>query len=199
MAKMVDVKNRTKTTLYYEIPELRVSRSFGGEETKSIDIEELKALQYVPGGDVMLQQYLLIEDEDALNELQLTLSDVYSLNRDDIKNILINGSNEDLTYFVKHAPKGGIEALKEIGIETRLSDVNKNKIIFDNTGYNIMSAIGVNDQIEAYNKEHGITTENTETEEEQAPKGIMNLLSNKKKSTKKKTITDTTNDFEVVE
>ena len=198
MGKKVKVKNRLYSIVFYDIPELNVKRTFSGGEEKMIDIDEIKALQYLDGGDVLLKNYLYIEDEEALNELQLGLSDLYSLTRDDIEKILVEGSLEDLRYFLKKAPKGSIELMKEIGVEKRFADKEKNNLIMELTNYNIMSAVGVNDQIEAYNEAHNIKTKTENQEENSVPKGIASLLKGKKTTQTKNKINET-EDFEVVE
>ena len=57
----VKVKNRSNGVSVYTIPELgdkrNIRREFAAGEVKRIDIDELKALQFIPGGNVMLTEY----------------------------------------------------------------------------------------------------------------------------------------------
>ena len=67
---LIQVTNRDSGRVGYTVPELGVRRQFAPKETKEISFEELQALSYLPGGDVMLSQYLVVRNEEAVKELQ---------------------------------------------------------------------------------------------------------------------------------
>ena len=66
----VQVKNRSNGISVYTIPELgdrrNIRREFAPNETKQIDLEELKALTYIPGGTKLLMEYLQVMDQVQL-------------------------------------------------------------------------------------------------------------------------------------
>ena len=83
MGKMVNVTNRNNGFTGYTIPDTGITRSFNIDETKKIDIEELKQLQYVPGGEYLLKHFLVINDKSALEVLNMLKSDERMLKRAD--------------------------------------------------------------------------------------------------------------------
>ena len=59
--KLIEVKNRDNGRVGYTIPDLgNLHRTFQPQETKEIPFEELKKLSYLPGGNTILQNYLVI-------------------------------------------------------------------------------------------------------------------------------------------
>ena len=66
---LIKVTNRDTGRVGYSVSELNVRRQFAPKETKEITFEELKQLSYLPGGDVMLSQYLVVRNEEAVKEL----------------------------------------------------------------------------------------------------------------------------------
>ena len=57
----IKIKNRSGGSVGYTIPELgdkrNIHRHFAAGETKEIPVEELRALEFVPGGMVLIEQY----------------------------------------------------------------------------------------------------------------------------------------------
>ena len=64
---MIKVTNRDSGNVGYLIPDSGVHRSFAPGETKVVPLEELKQLQWVPGGDYMLKNLLIVNNKDALS------------------------------------------------------------------------------------------------------------------------------------
>lgn len=67
--KMVKVINKFSGTVGYDVPEMGVHRNFYPKESKEISFEELERLSFIPGGDVILRNYLEIVDEDVIMAL----------------------------------------------------------------------------------------------------------------------------------
>lgn len=68
--KLIEVKNRDNGRVGYTIPDLgNLHRTFQPQETKEIPFEELKKLSYLPGGNTILQNYLVINDEEVVKSL----------------------------------------------------------------------------------------------------------------------------------
>lgn len=156
--KMVKVRNRNGSVVGYQIPEAGINRQFSINETKTIPESELQQLQYVPGGDYILKHALVIEDEEVLTDLNMKVEPEYSYTEEDIKNILFNGTLDELEDFLNFSPDGGIEILKKMAVELEVPDTRKRKLISEKTGFNINTAIGINEMLDQ-------ETEEEETEE----------------------------------
>ena len=62
------------------------------KETKKIDLEELRELSTIPGGDFLLKNYLIINDKSALDYLELNPEPEYFYTEEEIKTLLLSGS-----------------------------------------------------------------------------------------------------------
>ena len=145
MENIVSVTNRNNGFTGYTIPDLNITRTFNIGETKKISLDELKQLQFVEGGDYLLKHCLIINDKNALEVLNM--SDVepeYFYTEAEIKELLTNGSLDQLEDTLNFAPEGVIEIIKSMAIKMELPDTRKRKIISDKTGLNIDNAIMVN-------------------------------------------------------
>ena len=61
----VKVTNRDNGSVGYSVPDLGVHRTFQPRESKEISAEELRKLSYLPGGDVIIRDYLIIDDAEV--------------------------------------------------------------------------------------------------------------------------------------
>lgn len=154
--KMVKVTNRNRGSVGYTIPDLNLHRVFASKETKTISMDELQRLSYIPGGDVILKKYLVIEDEEVVRDLLNKVEPEYYYTEEDIKTLLEKGSLDQLEDCLKYAPEGVINTLKQIAVELPLNDVAKRKLILDKIGFNINSAISI---MEADKEEENEKTE----------------------------------------
>ena len=66
---MIKVINKFNGIVGYDVPELGVNRTFYPKESKNISYNELERLSYLPGGESILKDYLVITDENAILEL----------------------------------------------------------------------------------------------------------------------------------
>ena len=161
MENIVSVTNRNNGFTGYTIPDLNITRTFNIGETKKISLDELKQLQFVEGGDYLLKHCLIINDKNALEVLNM--SDVepeYFYTEAEIKELLTNGSLDQLEDALNFAPEGVIEIIKSMAIKMELPDTRKRKLISERTGLNIDSAIMLN---EVMKEEHSEVTEKAET------------------------------------
>ena len=149
MSKLISVRNRNNGSTGYTIPEKNLWRNFAPNETKKIPLEELQELQYQPGGDYILKNLLIVEDQDALDVLNMQVEPEYNYTESDIRDILLNGTLDQLRDFLDFAPAGGIEICKEIAVKEEIPDVRKREIISQATGFDINSAIMVNKVMDA--------------------------------------------------
>lgn len=141
--KIIKVTNRYKYHVGYSIPELHVNRQFAGRETKSIPFKELQSLVYQPGGLVMLKNYLVVKDKEALEELGLKIEPEYFYTEQDVKRLLTTASLNEFLDCLDFAPDGIIDMIKDMAVSLPLNDVSKIKAIQKKTGFNVTRAIEI--------------------------------------------------------
>lgn len=143
----IKVINRSSSSLSYIIPDMNNSRRrFSAGEVKELPFEEVQKLAYIPGGPYMLQHYLVIDNIEARDEILGSVELEYAYGEKEVKNLLINGSMDQLLDCLDFAPLGVIDLVKKIATEIKLNDINKRKAIFNKTGYNIDSAVMINEE-----------------------------------------------------
>lgn len=141
---LVEVRNRDSGTVGYSIPDRGIWRNFAPGETKKISLDELQALQYVPGGEFTLKNLLMIKDRDALSALNVKTEPEYFYTEVEIKELLTKGTLDQLKDCLDFAPEGVIEIIKKMAVDMKLPDTEKREAIFQATGFNINNAIMVN-------------------------------------------------------
>ena len=95
--QIVKVTNRNHGYTGYVIPELNnLNRNFAPGETKEISIDELRKLSWTPGGSALINNYLIIHNEEAINELVPNAEPEYLYDRDDVIRLLNHGSLDEL-------------------------------------------------------------------------------------------------------
>lgn len=141
MKKMMSVKNRSAGVVIYKIPERNIRREFNVGETKQITYEELVWLSYQPGGRLLMQNMLLIQDAEAVNNLNIHAEPEYYMSENDVVNMLLNGSLDELLDALDFAPKGVIQIIKDKAVSLPLYDMQKREAILKATGFNVTAAI----------------------------------------------------------
>ena len=150
---LVKVQNRDNGSVGYTIPDLNnLHRTYQPNETKSVTMDELRKLSYVPGGMEILRNYLVILDEEAREEILSDVEPEYYLTKDGVKKLLLEGSLDALLDCLDFAPSGVVDLVKDVAVEIELNDVKKRDAILNKTGFNVTNAININKE----------TTEETE-------------------------------------
>lgn len=187
---LVVVRNRNNGETVYIIPEKNIIRDFAPGESKKISLEELKALQWVPGGSYTLDNLLIVESEEALEELNMNVEPEYFYTEDKIRELLTGLDNMDsFLDFLDFATDGAIELAKQIAVKERIPDSRKREALSKKTGFNIDSAINVDKIMEEEDekkpepekKERRVKVE----EKEEAPKRRVAIPEEKKESASK--------------
>lgn len=142
-AELISVRNRNNGSTGYTLDN-NFHRDFNYNETKRVPFKELRELQYAPGGQFILDNYLVVEDQDALELLNMKVEPEYFYTEEKVKDILFNGSVDAVADFLDFAPLGAIDLAKKIAIEQEIPDVRKRDLISAKTGLNINNAIIVN-------------------------------------------------------
>lgn len=164
---LIKVTNRDTGRVGYSVSELNVRRQFAPKETKEITFEELKQLSYLPGGDVMLSQYLVVRNEEAVKELLNGVEPEYYYTEDEVKGIMINGSHDAFFDMLDFAPEGVLNLVKDLAVSLPLNDMAKREAILQALDFNVTRAIeiqntkydGDNSAAEVKNKPARRTTE----------------------------------------
>ena len=168
---LITVRNRNNGTTGYTLDN-GFHRDFSPKEEKKVPFSELKALQYAPGGAYILEHYLIIENKEALDLLNMKVEPEYNYTEVQIKDILLNGSYDQFADFLDFAPKGALEIAKRLAIELKIPDINKREMLSKKTGLNINNAINVNEIMNAETetkeedeKKRRVPVEETKTED----------------------------------
>ena len=171
MAK-VKVTNRDSGIVGYRVPELNITRRFTKGEVKNLDAEELRALAWTKGGRNVIKNHLIIDDAKLVKELLGEVEPEYYYTEEDIIELLLNGSEDQLRDALDFAPDGAVTLIKEKAVHLELNDVKKRTIIAEATGFDVDNAIRINREsaiAPAENKTRRAAPVNTVETESDAP------------------------------
>lgn len=147
--EIIKVTNRDSGRVGYRIPEMgNLHRVFASGESKEITMGELRKLVWQPGGQNIIRKYLLLNNNDAIQELLGEVEPEYFYKEEDIKTLLTQGSLDELMDCLDFAPDGTNNLVKKVAVETELNDIQKRDAILKSTGFNVTNAININHQTE---------------------------------------------------
>lgn len=133
LKKKIKVWNRSRAHLTYTVSDMRIKRSFTPMGTHGdmllVPVEEVQALMYEPGGRTMLSDYLLIKDQEVCEFLGLTVEPEYYYETEQVKELLKNGTIEQLQDCLEFAPAGVIDLIKKYAVEDEIDSHVKRDII----------------------------------------------------------------------
>lgn len=170
---LILVRNRNNGRTGYTLDN-NFHRDFEPREEKKVPFSELKALQYTAGGATILNQFLVIENQEALDLLSMKVEPEYFYDEKKVKEILLSGSMDEFADFLDFAPDGAIEIAKDIAVREELPDMRKREMLSKKTGLNINNAIMVN---------HVMNDDDSDKEEKEAPKRRVPIKDKKETST----------------
>ena len=136
-----EVTNRSNYNVGYPIPDGFGYRDFAPGQTLRISYEELEKLSFQPGGQNILSKYLLIRDTEATKNLAIHTEPEYYMTHEEIKQLLLNGSQDAFLDALDFAPKGVIQIIKDLAVQLPLNDVAKREAILKKTGFDVTKAI----------------------------------------------------------
>lgn len=156
--EIILVTNRNNGTTGYTIPDLgNLHRDFLPGETKKLTMEELRKLSYIPGGEVILREYLIIDNKEALDELLNGVEPEYFYSDEEVKALLTTGTMDQFMDCLDFAPAGVIDLVKKYAVELKVNDIQKRQAILEKTGFNVTSAITVNEETAEGEEEKVVT------------------------------------------
>lgn len=142
---IIKVMNRDNGTVGYTIPDLNnLHRNFQPKEEKEVTMEELRKLSYLPGGETIIRDCLIIENEEALKELLSDVEPEYFYTEEDIKTLLTSGTIDQFMDCLDFAPAGVIDLVKDLAVKMEINDIRKRQAILEKTGFNVDKAIQIN-------------------------------------------------------
>ena len=145
MNDMITVKNRGASVVVYRIPEVGIRRSFAPGEVKQISVKELEQLTYQPGGQVILSEYLLINDKEIAQQLNTgSIEPEYWMDEEEIISLMKHGSLDRFLDCLDFAPEGVIDLIKSLAVTLPLNDLTKLEAIKKATGFDAARAIQIN-------------------------------------------------------
>lgn len=145
--KIIKVTNRFNGSVGYSIQDLNnLHRVFSPGETKEITMEELRKLAWEPGGETLINDYLVIQDNEAIKEILHQVEPEYYYTEKDVKDLLLNKSLDALKDCLDFAPEGTKDLVKKMAVELPLNDISKRKAILEMTGFNVDNAIKINEE-----------------------------------------------------
>lgn len=141
---LIKVINRYSGVVGYDVPDLQVHRNFFPGETKDISYEELEKLSFVPGGEVILREYLEITDKEVANNLlHKSPEPEYYYSEEDVKKIMQQGTLDQFLDCLDFAPDVIKDMIKDLAVELPLNDMNKRQAIKDKLGFDVTKAIEI--------------------------------------------------------
>lgn len=147
---IIRICNRDNAAVFYDIPEMNgLHRVFQPNEIKEVTLEELIKLSYEPGGMNLLRNNFILDNKEAIDMILGHVEPEYTYTPADVKNLLLNGSLDELLDCLDFAPEGVIELIKTFAVELPLNDVAKREAILEKTGFNVTNAIQIKKDTEA--------------------------------------------------
>ena len=141
----ISIRNRGTSSVGYTIPDMgNYHRKFAAGERKDLTFEEIQKLAYIPGGEYLLQHFLVIEDLEARDEILGDVELEYVYTEEDVENLIMYGSMDELLDCLDFAPMGVIDLVKSIAVKKELYDTRKCEAIRQKTGFDVSNAIRVN-------------------------------------------------------
>ena len=139
--KMYFVKNRSAGQVCYSIPDLGIKKHLAPGEKISVSFDELQKLSNQPGGKQLMVNFLQIEEEEVLNNLDIKVQPEYYMNEKQIVELLSKGSLDAFLDCLDYAPTGVIDLIKDIAVKLPLADYNKKDALKQKTGFDVDKAL----------------------------------------------------------
>lgn len=145
--KEVFIVNRSDGSIGYTIPDLgnrtNVHRDFVPRQTKKVTFEELEALMNVPGGEYLIRNFIIIKDEEVLNELLPDVQPEYFYTEKEVEQLLQTGSLDEFLDCLDFAPQGVLDMIKDKAVNLPVTDTEKIRAIQKKMNFDVGAAIAI--------------------------------------------------------
>lgn len=149
--RVIKVTNRDRGSVGYTLPEFNnMRRQFQPGETKEVTFEELEQLEWIPGGDYLIRNCLVIHDPEAVKELINSVEPEYYYTKDDVIKLMQSGTLDQFLDCLDFAPDGVKDMIKDLAVSLPLNDVAKRNAIREKLGFDVDNAIRI---LESVNEE----------------------------------------------
>lgn len=135
------VRNRSMSTVGYDIPDFNVKRHFAPGEIKDIPQKELEALLQQAGGRTLLTEYLQVSRDDIKQLDVIQPEQEYFYSDEDIKRIMQVGSQDEFLDMLDFAPEGVMNMIKTYAVKLPLTDLYKVEALRKKTGFDSTKAL----------------------------------------------------------
>ena len=135
------VTNRSASVVVYSIPEDNIKREFQPGETKKIRNTELEKLSYQTGGPLLINNYFLIKNAEAIQELGVPTEPEYFMTEKEVVDLIKTGTIDAWLDCLDFAPHGVIEMIKKLSVSVPLNDYEKRRSLKEKTGFDVDAAI----------------------------------------------------------
>lgn len=140
--RVIKVTNRDRGSVGYRIPDLNnLERQYRPGETKEVTFEELQKLLWVPGGDYILKNCLVIHDEEAVKDILGDVEPEYFYSKENIIRLMSSGTLDEFLDCLDFAPDGVKDMIKDLAVSLPLNDVQKRNAIREKLNFDVNNAI----------------------------------------------------------
>ncbi len=148
MSDQIKIKNRSRGTVVYKVDledrPVPVRREFSPGEIKTVPKRELETLSYQMGGMALLQDYLqIIDNDEVAREIGIHLEPEYHFNADQIKELLLTGSQDAFLDCLDFAPAGVLELVKEYAVKLPVESTAKREAIKEKLRFDVDKALAL--------------------------------------------------------
>lgn len=146
---LVEVRNLTDlpVTLYNPDKNLRIT--FAKNQTRKFKAGDIREWNFLKGIHVLFTEYLSVQNKELAEEIGVSdqvLEYEYQWTPEDVRNLLVGGTLEELEDVLNCAPLGIIETIVDQAVEIRLNDVAKRNLIKEHTGKDITKKLEIKDR-----------------------------------------------------
>lgn len=144
MKTMMKIKNRSASFVVYRAQldnGNMIRRELQPGETIKVPYEELVKLSYRPGGRQLMENFLQIEVEEAIEDLNLHVEPEYHMSEAQIVELLQNGSMDAFLDALDFAPTGIMDLIKKYAVSLPLNDSAKREALKNKTGFDVSKAL----------------------------------------------------------
>lgn len=145
---VVNVTNRDNSMVGYWIPEMNIKRTFNAGEDKDLTASELRALAWTKGGRAVIKNHLIIDNAELVTELLGNVEPEYFYTEEDIVNLLLYGTEDQLRDALDFGYEGTTSLIKDKAVDLKLNDIRKRDIILEKTKFDVTNAIRINEESE---------------------------------------------------
>lgn len=154
--KIYKVKNRSAGVVIYRIPEDNIRREFMPGEVKLVPMTELEKLSYQPGGQMMMNNFLQIQSQEAQQELNIPVEPEYNYSEEDIVRIMQRGSQDEFLDMLDFAPQGVMDLIRQFAVALPLNDIEKRRALKNKTGFDVNAALTHVEEEKQEDAENGV-------------------------------------------